>query len=88
MTRISKNPKFERDWLNIKGIMNFQIFKFYNEMYVTFPCKCRNSKINIFFGITLITLKLWIFTNFNMVFSVVLLVFDFEKFLEGVINPH
>jgi hypothetical protein len=60
-------------------------------MYVgrqRFPVKFRNSKIHNALDIQPISLKLWIFINFNMVFSVVLLVFDFEEVLEGVIKPH
>ena len=30
--------------------------------------------------------KIWIFTNFNMVFPVLVLVFDFEEFSEGVLG--
>jgi hypothetical protein len=36
--------------------------------------------------IKLIFLKLWIFTNFNTVFPVLVLVFDFEEFSEGVLH--
>jgi hypothetical protein len=35
-----------------------------------------------------IFLKLWVFTNFNMVFPVLVLVFDFEEFSEGVLHGH
>jgi hypothetical protein len=44
--------------------------------------KFRNS---YFIDIKLNFLKLWIFTNFNKVFPVVLLVFDFDEFSEGVL---
>jgi hypothetical protein len=54
-----------------------------------FFVKFRNLKIHNTLDITPIFLKLWIFTNLNMVFPVVaLLVFDFDEFLEGVLHGH
>jgi hypothetical protein len=53
---------------------------------IHFFVKFRISKIHNVLDVKGIFLKLWIFTNFYMVFPVVLLVFDFDEFLEGVIN--
>jgi hypothetical protein len=50
--------------------------------------KFRNSKIHNILDIKLIFLKLWIFTNFNTVFPVLVLVFDFEEFSEEVLHGH
>jgi hypothetical protein len=50
--------------------------------------KFRISKIHNILDIKLIFLKLWIFTNFNTVFPVVVLVFDFEEFSEEVLHGH
>jgi hypothetical protein len=38
--------------------------------------------------IKLIFLKLWIFTDLNTVFPVIVFVFDFEGFSEGVLHGH
>jgi hypothetical protein len=63
-------------------------------MYVRLPTnihflvKFRISKIHNILVIRLIFLKLWITTNFNTVFLVVVLVFDFEEFSEGVLHGH
>jgi hypothetical protein len=46
----------------------------------------RISKIHNVLDIKLIFLKLWIFTNFNTAFPVLVLVFDFEEFSEGVLH--
>jgi hypothetical protein len=48
----------------------------------------RNSKSSCFINIKPIFLKLWIFTNFSMVFPVVVLVFDFNESSEGVLHGH
>jgi hypothetical protein len=45
------------------------------------------SKFNAL-DITPIFLKLWIFTNLNMVFPVVVLVFNFDESSEGVLHGH
>jgi hypothetical protein len=50
--------------------------------------KFRNLKIHNVLDFTLIFLKLWIFTNLNMVFPVVVLVFDFDEFSEGMLHGH
>jgi hypothetical protein len=42
------------------------------------------SKIHNVLDIKLIIFKLWVFTNFNTVSPVLVLVFDFEEFPEGV----
>jgi hypothetical protein len=54
----------------------------------TFPCKISNFKNFYFINNKLIFLKLRIFTNFNTVFPVVVLVFDFEEFSEEVLHGH
>jgi hypothetical protein len=46
------------------------------------------SKIHNVLDIKLIFLKLWVFTNFNTVFPVLVLVSDFEEFLEMVLHGH
>jgi hypothetical protein len=49
----------------------------------------RNLKIHNALEITAIFLKLCIFNNLNMVFPVVVLVFDFNEFYsEGVLHGH
>jgi hypothetical protein len=53
---------------------------------IHFFVKFRISKIHDVLDIKLIFLKLWIFTNFNTVFPVI--VFDFEEFSEGVLHGH
>jgi hypothetical protein len=58
---------------------------------ITFYCeteilKFRISKIHNVLDIKLIFLKLWIFTNFNTVFPVLVLVFVFEEFSEEVLH--
>jgi hypothetical protein len=55
---------------------------------IHFLVKFRIWKIHNVLDIKLIFLKLWIFTNFNTVFPVVVLVFDFEEFSEGVLHGH
>jgi hypothetical protein len=55
---------------------------------IHFIVKCRNSTISYFINIKLIFFKLWIFTNRNMVFLVVVLVFDFNEFSEGVLHGY
>jgi hypothetical protein len=57
---------------NIDEVRNVWISKFYNEKFLKF----RNLKIHNALNIYPIFLKLWIFTNLNMVFPVVVLVFD------------
>jgi hypothetical protein len=47
-----------------------------------------HSKISYFINIKLIVSKLWIFTNLNMVFPVVVLVFDLNESSEGVLHGH
>jgi hypothetical protein len=44
--------------------------------------------MSYFINIKLIVPKLWIFTNLNMVFRVVVLVFDFNESSEGVLHGH
>jgi hypothetical protein len=55
-----------------------------------FTMKCmlvgKRLKIHNALDITPIFLKLWIFTNLNVVFPVVVLVFD--EFSEGVLHGH
>jgi hypothetical protein len=46
------------------------------------------SKTSYFMNNKPIFLKLRIFTNFNTVFPVVVLVFDFEEFSEEVLHGH
>jgi hypothetical protein len=46
--------------------------------YISSVVKFRNLKIHNALNITPIFLKLWIFTNLNMVIPVVVLVFDFD----------
>jgi hypothetical protein len=48
--------------------------------------KFRNSKNSYFINIKSMFLKLWHFKNFNKVFQVLVLVFDFNEFLEGVLH--
>jgi hypothetical protein len=57
---------------------------------IHFFVKFRNWKISYFINNKLIFLKLWvwIFTNLNIVFPVVVLVFDFDEFSEGVLPGH
>jgi hypothetical protein len=55
---------------------------------IHFFVKFRNLKIHNAFDITPIFLKLWIFTNLNRVFPVVVLVFGFDEFSEGVLHGH
>jgi hypothetical protein len=50
--------------------------------FVEFP----NLKTHNALNINSIFLNLWIFTNLNMVFPVVVLVFDFDVFSEGVVT--
>jgi hypothetical protein len=52
----------------------------------TFFVTFRNLKIHNALDITPIFHKLWIFTNLNVVFPIVVLVFDFDDFLEGVLQ--
>jgi hypothetical protein len=94
---MTKNPKIEKNWFNINEDFIFWIFKFWNEMYVgrrtlptsihNFLVKFQNSKIHNVLDIKPISLKLWIFTNFNTVFifPVVLLVFDHSQVLVSFI---
>jgi hypothetical protein len=84
--KISENPKFEKNQSNIKGIMNFYISKFYKD--VCWLATCRNSKNSYFINIKPIYLKLWNFTNLNIVFPVLVLVFDFNESSEGVLHGH
>jgi hypothetical protein len=67
----------------------------YKEMYVGgqalptnihFLVKLQILKIHNVLNIKLIFLKLWIFTNFNTVFLVLVLVFDFEEFSQEVLH--
>jgi hypothetical protein len=53
-----------------------------------FFVKFRKLKMYNTLDITMIFLKLWIFTNLNMVFPVVKLVFDFDEFSEGVLRGY
>jgi hypothetical protein len=55
---------------------------------IHFLVKFRISKIHNILDIKMIFLKLWILTNLNMVFPVLVLVFDFEEFSEGVLHGH
>jgi hypothetical protein len=55
---------------------------------IHFFVKFRKLKIHSTLDITPIFLKLWIFTNINMVFPVVVLVFDFDESSEGVLHGH
>jgi hypothetical protein len=50
--------------------------------------KFQHLKIHKVLHIKPISLKLWLFTNFNMGFPVVLLVFDVDELSEGVLSPH
>jgi hypothetical protein len=50
--------------------------------------KIRNSKKYYFTNIKPMFLKLWIITNFNTGFPVVVLVFDFDEFSVGVLLGH
>jgi hypothetical protein len=72
---MSKNPKFGNRF-DIDEAKKIWILKFYKEIYVGgnithFLVKFRNSKIHNVFDIKLIFLKLWIFTNLNTLFPVV-----------------
>jgi hypothetical protein len=53
-----------------------------------FFVKFRISKIHNFLDVKGMFLKLWIFTNFNMVFPVLVLVFNFKEFSEWVLHGH
>jgi hypothetical protein len=55
---------------------------------IHFLVKFRNSKNSYFINNKPIFLKLRIFTNFNTVFPIVVLVFDFEEFSEEVLHGH
>jgi hypothetical protein len=55
---------------------------------INFLVKCRISKNSYFINNKPIFLKLGIFNNFNTVFPVVVLVFDFEEFSEEVLHGH
>jgi hypothetical protein len=55
---------------------------------INFLVKFRISKIQNVLDIKLTFLKLWSFTNFNTVFPVLVLVFDFEEFSEEVLRGH
>jgi hypothetical protein len=55
---------------------------------IHFFVKFRISKIHNVLDAKGIFLKLWIFTNFNMVFPVLVLVFDFKEFSVGVLHGH
>jgi hypothetical protein len=71
--------------------MNFYISKFYKETFATnirFFVKFRNSKMSHFINIKPLLLKFWIFTYLNMVFPVVVIVFDFNESSEGVLHGH
>jgi hypothetical protein len=52
--------------------------------FVTF----RISEIHNVLDVKVIFLKLWIFTNLNTVFPVLVLVFDFKEFSEWVLHGH
>jgi hypothetical protein len=54
----------------------------------TFPCKISKFKVHNVLDIKPIFLKLWIFTNFKTVFPVVVSVFDFDEFSEGLLHGH
>jgi hypothetical protein len=54
-----------------------------------FTMKCMLvGKRYYFINIKPVFLKLWNFTNLNMVFPVVILVFDFNESSEGVLHGH
>jgi hypothetical protein len=55
---------------------------------IHFFVKFRISKIHNVLDVKGIFLKLWIFTNLNTVFPVLVLVFDFKEFSEGVLHGH
>jgi hypothetical protein len=54
-----------------------KIFLNFRHVAHNFPLKLQNSKVHNFLDIMPIFLKLLNFTNFNMVFPVVVLIFDF-----------
>jgi hypothetical protein len=91
----SKNSKFEKNQFNIDKVRNFTISKFYNfemyKMYVgeqTLPTKICFFVKSRNFDITLIFLKLWIFTYLDMVFPVIVLVLDFDEVSKEVLHGH
>jgi hypothetical protein len=59
-------------------------------MFVCGQTFCKISKLKIHSALDIIPmfLKLWIFTNVNMVFPVIVLVFDFDEFSEAVLHGH
>jgi hypothetical protein len=93
---MSINLKFEKNQFNIEDDMNFWNSKFYKELYVGEQSVLQRLPTNMhfldfefqknsyFINNKPLFLKLMIFTNFNMVFPVVVLVFDFEEFSEEV----
>jgi hypothetical protein len=55
-------------------------------MYVGGQCRNYRQNISYFLNNKLIFLDFWIFTNFNMVFPVIVLVFDYDEFSEGALT--
>jgi hypothetical protein len=70
--------------INIEDVMNFLCLP----TNIHFLVKFRISKNSYLINNKPIFLKLRIFTNFNTVFPVVVLVFDFEEFSEEVLHGH
>jgi hypothetical protein len=54
------------------------------------PCELisKFNKKSYFININPTFLKLWICTHFNMIFPVVVLVFDFDEFSEGMLHDY